>query len=107
MLVSILSCLRLVMKMDGCRVGATRGKRVKGSGGTLEDGAENKKAHATIAVWAGFHNKKHLAQESQRGIMRREGKHEPSCPGRYVSDCASPAAAENSSLQLISVPPTV
>ena len=67
-----------------------------------EGGAENKKAHATIAVWAGFHNKKHLAQETQRGIMRREGKHESSCPGRYVSDCASPAAAENSSLLSLS-----
>lgn len=31
-----------------------------------EGGAEYKKAHATIVVWAGFHNKNILAQESPK-----------------------------------------
>ena len=39
------------------RVDATRGKRVKGSGGARRARAQDKKAHATTAVRAGFHHK--------------------------------------------------
>jgi hypothetical protein len=43
------------MDMYNSRVDATRAENV--SRDVEEDGREGKKAHATMAVWAGFHNK--------------------------------------------------
>jgi hypothetical protein len=70
-----------------------------------EDGAEYKNAHATTAVWAGFHNKNIWQQKvkaaSWDGMESKNGLAWALC-----QRLGAPAAAENSSLLSLSVPPT-
>lgn len=57
MLVSIVSYLQIVMEMYVYRIIVAWMPRVENvSREVEEDGRQGKKAHATAAVWAGFHN---------------------------------------------------